>query len=142
MEYIVTEEEEEEGIANAEIPMITFPKLKYLELLCLPNLKSICTGMNTIICPSLQEIRVLYCPMLKRFPFSTMYMNGDGQKSKTHPTLLHKITGEQEWWDLLEWDTTQARSLFNPLFSVPQDVYTMMKDDIWLTDLRCYEEVK
>ncbi|KAA8535627.1 hypothetical protein F0562_030630 [Nyssa sinensis] len=121
MECIVTdkeEEEEEEGIANAEIPMITFPKLKYLELLCLPNLKSIC------------------------FLFSTIYMNGDGQKSKTHPTLLHKITGEQEWWDLLEWDTTQARSLFNPLFSVPQDVYTMMKDDIWQTDLRCYEEVK
>ncbi|KAA8535623.1 hypothetical protein F0562_030626 [Nyssa sinensis] len=143
MKYAVADKEEDDrGTENEGNSIIAFPKLKYLELLCVPKLMSMCRGTKTIICPSLQEIRVLSCPMLRRLPLSTIHMNADGQTSEALPTALCKIIGEPEWWNLLEWDTPQAKSIFQPLFSVPQDVYTMMKDDIWLKDLRSYEEVK
>ncbi|RWR90808.1 disease resistance-like protein isoform X3 [Cinnamomum micranthum f. kanehirae] len=94
------------GEANNNLP-ITLPRLKRLALSLLPNLKSICK--RTLICSSLEQIDVLYCPMLKMLPFSINSL----------PSSLKQIEGSRRWWDSLEWDNANTKMHLQPFFSEP-----------------------
>ncbi|RWR90793.1 disease resistance-like protein [Cinnamomum micranthum f. kanehirae] len=104
------------GEANNNIP-ITLPRLKRLILSHLPNLKSICK--RTLICSSLKEIVVLYCPMLKMLPFSINSL----------PSSLKQIKGSRRWWDSLEWDNANTKMHLQPFFSErPESCYESEED--------------
>ncbi|RWR90778.1 putative disease resistance protein isoform X1 [Cinnamomum micranthum f. kanehirae] len=91
------------GEANNKIP-ITLPRLKRITLSHLPNLKSICK--RTLICSSLEQIVVLYCPMLKMLPFSINSLLSS----------LKQIEGSRRWWDSLEWDSANTKMYLQPFF--------------------------
>ncbi|KAK9269582.1 hypothetical protein L1049_001358 [Liquidambar formosana] len=116
-DIIVAEQEEkqEEIVAAKEEDsnsIITCPKLQNLELINLPKLKSIWRG--TMVCHSLQQIDVRRCLMLRRLPFSP-HLNVDAQPSATLLTPK-KISGEEDWWNCLEWDHPDTKSAFQPFF--------------------------
>ncbi|KAF5951873.1 hypothetical protein HYC85_009817 [Camellia sinensis] len=79
----------------------------------LPRLKSIYKGI--MVCESLQEIRVYKCPMLRRFPIS-LHMSEDGEQASA-PPALRIISGEEEWWESLEWDNPLTKTTLQPFFS-------------------------
>ncbi|KAA8535648.1 hypothetical protein F0562_030651 [Nyssa sinensis] len=142
---IVDEEEEEEGITTERISVLTFSKLRSLKLQDVLQLKSICTGTNTMVCPSLQKIKVDNCPKLRRLSLSTINVDDNRRESEAHPGCLIKISGQKKWWDLLEWDNPQAKSVLQPLFSViepPTFPLYRTEGGTWFKDLACYEEVK
>nr|XP_034914295.1 probable disease resistance protein At4g27220 [Populus alba] len=66
MEEIIGTTDEESNTSNP-ITELILPKLRTLELLCLPELKSICSAK--LICNSLKDISVRHCGKLKRIPF-------------------------------------------------------------------------
>ncbi|XVF88819.1 hypothetical protein PTKIN_Ptkin19aG0081900 [Pterospermum kingtungense] len=68
-----------------------FPQLKTISLSRLQNLESICPSAPCF--PSLLEIEVSDCPILKQLPF-------DMESAK----FLQRIKGETEWWNGLIWD--------------------------------------
>ncbi|KAK1257295.1 putative disease resistance protein [Acorus gramineus] len=76
-----------------------FPKLKYIRLLDLPKLESICE--HPLLFPSLKKLRVSRCPHLKKLPLEI----------NSAPDLK-KIKGEQEWWDGLVWDDELIKQKF------------------------------
>ncbi|XP_027061134.1 probable disease resistance protein At4g27220 isoform X2 [Coffea arabica] len=90
---------------------VILPKLRWLSLKNLPRLKSICKA--AMICDSIYEIKIFDCPNLKRLPsfLSTI----DGPPSL--PSTLHKIRGDKEWWESLEWDNPSAKNALDPIFS-------------------------
>ncbi|KAA8535642.1 hypothetical protein F0562_030645 [Nyssa sinensis] len=145
MENIIIEEEEEveEGITPERTSILTFSKLRSLKLQDVPQLKSICTGTNTMVCPSLQKIKVHNCPKLKRLSLCTINVDDNRRISEAHPARLIKISGQKKWWDLLEWDNPQAKSVLQPFFSVIESPgYPIGRTDrSWSKDLSCYEEV-
>ncbi|KAA8535730.1 hypothetical protein F0562_030768 [Nyssa sinensis] len=139
MEHIIIEEEEE-GITIERNSILTFSKLRTLKLLDVPELKSICIGTKTMVCPSLQEINVYNCPKLKRLSLSTMNVDDSRRTSETQLDSLIKIRGQKEWWDLLEWDNPEAKSVLQFSILEEMDFLTRYKDFAnWSTS--CYEEV-
>ncbi|XXG57981.1 hypothetical protein AAC387_Pa04g0413 [Persea americana] len=72
---------------------ISLPKLWYIDIIHLPELKSI--FKTSVTCYSLYSIEVIRCPKLKKLPFTT--------RNISLPTL-ERIYGNREWWDALEWD--------------------------------------
>ena len=62
-----------------------------------------------MVCDSLQEIKIVKCPKLKRLPLSLR----DEQLSSP-PSSLRIIT-EKEWWELLEWDNHATKNALEPL---------------------------
>ncbi|KAA8535387.1 hypothetical protein F0562_030390 [Nyssa sinensis] len=138
MEHIIIEEEEE-GISTERNSILTFSKLRTLKLVDVPELKSICIGTKTMVCPSLQEINVLNCPKLKRLSLSTMNMDDSRRTSETQLDSLIKIRGQKEWWDLLEWDNPEAKSVLQFSILEEMDFYRRYKDfATWPTS--CYED--
>ncbi|KAA8535639.1 hypothetical protein F0562_030642 [Nyssa sinensis] len=122
MEHIIIEEEEEEeeeeeGITTERNSILTFSKLRTLFLQNIPELKSICMGTKTMVCPSIQNIEVLRCAKLKRLSLSTMNVGDSRRTSETQLSSLIKVRGQKEWWDLLEWDNPQAKYVFQASFS-------------------------
>ncbi|CAA7409655.1 unnamed protein product [Spirodela intermedia] len=80
-----------------------FPKLKWIWLHDLPNLRSICR--HPLLFRSLVTITVSGCPELKKLPF--------GLSSAKN---IQEIYAEQEWWDGLQWEHEDVRSKFTPYF--------------------------
>ncbi|GLT38168.1 hypothetical protein SLA2020_124330 [Shorea laevis] len=54
--------------SDASSDKLTFPKLRRLKLLDLPQLKSICSAKGVMVCDSIEEIEILRCQELKRIP--------------------------------------------------------------------------
>ncbi|XP_027170330.1 disease resistance protein SUMM2-like [Coffea eugenioides] len=54
--------------------IVILPKLKSLSLANLPQLKNICKA--TMICESIEEIKIFNCPKVKRLPLSLRTING------------------------------------------------------------------
>ncbi|XP_058105902.1 disease resistance protein At4g27190-like [Magnolia sinica] len=89
---------------------IVLPKLRDFHLADLWKLKSICK--QVIICPSLNRIVIAGCPRLKKIPLSLGNSTSidDGQ-----------IEGSKEWWDALEWDDPNTKTLLQPLFKEKEE---------------------
>ncbi|XP_058105865.1 putative disease resistance protein At4g10780 [Magnolia sinica] len=96
---------EEEGYNSINNNTIILPNLRDFQLADLGKLKSICK--QVIICPSLNWIGIQGCPRLKKIPLSL----GDSTS-----VLKGHIKGSKEWWDALEWDDPNTKTLFQPLF--------------------------
>ncbi|XP_057461261.1 probable disease resistance protein At4g27220 [Actinidia eriantha] len=91
-----------------DIPLITLPKLKEIELVDLPELKSIFEGI--MVCESIEEITVHKCTKLRRLPFSLPLVNGQ----LSAPTTLKKLYIDRESWESLEWDHPNAKEALRP----------------------------
>ena len=100
-------EEEEEAKEIVEI----FPRLRNLTLWNLPELKTICSSSNVILCDSLNSIKIHECPRLKRLPLSLHLIDGE----RSSPPSSLRIETEKEWWELLEWDNHDMKMVLEPL---------------------------
>ncbi|XP_058105937.1 probable disease resistance protein At1g61300 [Magnolia sinica] len=95
----------EEGDNNNNNNAILLPNLRELYLMHLGKLKSICK--RVIICPSLNKISIADCGQLKKFPLSL---------GSSTPVVRGKIEGSKEWWNALEWEDPNTKTLLQPLF--------------------------
>ncbi|XP_059443399.1 disease resistance protein SUMM2-like [Corylus avellana] len=102
------EEYTEKGIGTL---IFTLPKLRFLQLWDLPELKSICASNAELVCDSLQDIILRYCRKLKRIPLSLPWI--DGQPSPP-PSLQIIKAFPKEWWESLEWDHPHAKNVLQP----------------------------
>ncbi|KAE8735320.1 Mitogen-activated protein kinase kinase 1 [Hibiscus syriacus] len=80
-----------------------FPGLKTIHLTRLLNLKRICPSSRCF--PSLLEIEVSECPLLRQLPFDLRSAN-----------FLQTIIGEIEWWNDLIWDDEAAKDVCRSKF--------------------------
>ena len=101
------EVEEEEAKEIVKI----FPQLRELILTGLPELKTICSSSNVILCDSLDSIMIEDCPKLNRLPLSLHLI--DGELSSPPSSLQIKI--EKERWESLEWDNHDMKMVLEPL---------------------------
>ncbi|KAK5786756.1 hypothetical protein PVK06_041399 [Gossypium arboreum] len=95
-------ESDERGMATMKFSLL---KLKKLVLEWLPELKSICNVDAVVVCESLKWIGVRYCPKLKRMPFKLP------QVRPFSPLKLRIYVKPKEWWESVEWDDLDAKSL-------------------------------
>ncbi|XP_058106035.1 disease resistance protein At4g27190-like isoform X2 [Magnolia sinica] len=93
-----------EIIEGDKLPHNSLPKLCFLRLNDLPKLESICSQRFMFI--SLEEIEVSLCRMLKKLPLFS---------SSIHE-IKGKIKGKREWWEGLEWEDENARSLCSTIY--------------------------
>ena len=100
------EVDEEEAKEIVEI----FPQLRKLILRKLPELKTICSSSNVILCDSLNSIVIEECPKLKRLPLSLHLIDGE----LSSPPSSLQIYIEKERWELLEWDNHDMKMVLEP----------------------------
>ncbi|XP_058106508.1 probable disease resistance protein At5g63020 [Magnolia sinica] len=115
MEEVIKGGEEGDNNNNDNTIML-LPNLKVLELINLVKLKSFCKWV--IICPSLSKIYINGCPQLKKIPLSF---------SDSTSVVSGKIKGSKEWWDALEWDDPNTKTLLLPLFQEEEEEGRGMK---------------
>ncbi|XVF78196.1 hypothetical protein PTKIN_Ptkin14bG0110700 [Pterospermum kingtungense] len=109
--------EEEEGKRSSTVyfKFTSLPKLKTLDLWYLPELKSICGANGVMVCESIEVIEIFNCPKIKRIPLK-LPLQDDGQPSP--PPFLYSIEAyPKEWWELVEWDHPNAKSVLEPYVS-------------------------
>ncbi|OMO65713.1 NB-ARC domain-containing protein [Corchorus olitorius] len=97
----IVEGEERSGISGGAI---TIPRLRRLYLSSLPELKRICS--REINFSSLKFIDVWDCGNLMKLPFSV----------ESFPLSIKHVRGSRKWWDGLEWDEPNTKSLLQPFF--------------------------
>ncbi|CDP17484.1 unnamed protein product [Coffea canephora] len=90
---------------------VILPKLKFLNLCWLPQLNNICKA--ALICNSICQIEISGCPKAKRLPLFLPTING----LPSLPSTLHKIKGDKEWWESLEWENPCAKNALDPYFT-------------------------
>ncbi|XP_027155715.1 disease resistance protein RFL1-like [Coffea eugenioides] len=90
---------------------VILPKLKFLNLCWLPQLNNICKA--ALICNSIYQIEISGCPKAKRLPLFLPTING----LPSLPSTLHKIKGDKEWWESLEWENPCAKNALDPYFT-------------------------
>ncbi|XVF78229.1 hypothetical protein PTKIN_Ptkin14bG0113500 [Pterospermum kingtungense] len=108
-EIVASESELEEGI---DVFKFTLPKLWWLQLWNLPKLRSICGANGVMACDSIEHIDIRNCPKLKRIPIS-LPLQENGQASPP-PSLISIVTYPSEWWESVEWDHPNAKSMLEP----------------------------
>ncbi|KAM7268185.1 hypothetical protein ACFE04_010351 [Oxalis oulophora] len=89
-----------------------FAKLETLELLCLPNLQSICKYALSF--PQLKTLRMRRCEKLKKLPINS-------STSKDIKFIIWSMRSsesesesvEKEWWNNLEWEDEATRIAFS-----------------------------
>ncbi|KAF8023756.1 hypothetical protein BT93_F1064 [Corymbia citriodora subsp. variegata] len=85
---------------------ISLPNLRELDLLNLPQLKSIC-GVP-ISCDSIKKLRVNECPELKAIPLQLRLRDIDIDE------LPHIWVEDEEKWKTLTWDDPNAQAILQP----------------------------
>jgi disease resistance protein RPS2 len=111
---------DEEGIMSKEssssnTPELKLPKLRYLGLVGLPELKSICSAK--LICDSLQVIKVEQCQELKRLPICLPFIE-NGQPSPS-PSLREIYVYPEKWWEsVVEWEHLNAKDVLRPFVKI------------------------
>ncbi|XP_019175884.1 PREDICTED: disease resistance protein At4g27190-like [Ipomoea nil] len=83
------------------------PMLESLELYGLPALEEICKTDESW--KSLKELRVRECSMLLKLPLSVQSADN-----------IQSISGEQNWWNKLQWDDENLKMHLQPHFK-PHD---------------------
>ncbi|XVF18908.1 hypothetical protein REPUB_Repub11eG0064100 [Reevesia pubescens] len=108
MEEIIASESEsvEEGMGSSYTIKFDLPKLRILELLGLPKLKSICCANATVVCDSLEKLQIQRCEKLKRIPLYLPLFE-DGRSSSLREIKIEP----KESWENMEWDHPDAKSL-------------------------------
>ncbi|XP_058106544.1 probable disease resistance protein At4g27220 [Magnolia sinica] len=96
--------EMEEMTEGDMLPDNSFPRLRILYLEDLWKLASICSQRSIFV--SLEKIIVDSCPMLKKLPLLS---------SSIHE-IKGKIKGNIEWWEGLEWEDENAKSLYSTIY--------------------------
>ncbi|KAL6139769.1 hypothetical protein ACLB2K_058071 [Fragaria x ananassa] len=91
------------GDADVAKDFNMFAKLIYLDIRCLPTLKSIYE--TALPFPCLRYFNIDGCPELKKLPLDSSSAQGG-----TNLTLR----GEQNWWDGLQWEDPLALDSFRP----------------------------
>ncbi|XP_054815111.1 LOW QUALITY PROTEIN: probable disease resistance protein At1g61300 [Prosopis cineraria] len=102
LEEVIVETEDNNDRQNMDG---IFANLEIMDLMRMPNLRSI--YKKALPFPKLETIWISNCPNLKKLPF-------DSNSAK----YLKKITGQQKWWDELEWEDQALKDLFLPKFQV------------------------
>ncbi|CDP20733.1 unnamed protein product [Coffea canephora] len=90
---------------------VILPKLRWLILKNLPQLKNICKA--AMICDSIEVIKMFGCPKVKRLPLFLPTINGQ----PSLPSTLSKIRGDKEWWESLEWVYPSVKNALDPYFT-------------------------
>ncbi|CAA2977928.1 probable disease resistance At5g63020 [Olea europaea subsp. europaea] len=111
MEEIIGDDESDGGFGAESSTVITLPRLKFLELYNLPELKSIYKG--TIICESIKVIFIRGIKKVKKVPLFLPPLNGQ----PSPPPSLIKIRlweNDKGWWESLEWDQPNAYTVLHP----------------------------
>ncbi|KAG5223988.1 disease resistance protein [Salix suchowensis] len=111
MKEIIGTTDEESSTSNP-IAELTLPKLTFLQLRDLPELKGICSAK--LICNSLEVIDVKNCKKLKRMAISLPLLE-NGQPSP-HPSLKMIMAFPGEWWEtVVEWEPPNAKEVLRPI---------------------------
>ncbi|GLT83888.1 hypothetical protein SLE2022_021530 [Rubroshorea leprosula] len=108
-EIIGWEGEEENHTADANTTTtFTLPKLRWLRLWNLPELKRICPTRGVMVCDSFQELIIKECPKLRRIPLV-------GNVRPSPPAALKRISIKpKELWESLEWDDPNDKNVLQP----------------------------
>ena len=88
---------------NTQLENQALPNLQTREHIHLPQLTSI-WAKDSLKWPSLQEVEISKCFLLKSLPFS-----------KVNATKLRSIEGQQLWWEALEWKDDAIKQRLQPL---------------------------
>jgi hypothetical protein len=87
---------------------LEFPSLKHIHLHELPMLQAIC--VHLVIAPKLETVKIRGCWSLTRLPDvvprGLYYIRPSYDKVE--------CDCEKEWWDMLEWDTSEHYSMYRP----------------------------
>ncbi|KAK3420015.1 hypothetical protein EUGRSUZ_G00788 [Eucalyptus grandis] len=89
MERVIVEEEGQGSI----VEKITFPKLKWMKLKCLPNLTCLLLRKNhTLECPKLESLSIAHCPKMRSLIGQSQMENDHNNPSlfTPHVNLLSK----------------------------------------------------
>ncbi|KAK3423682.1 hypothetical protein EUGRSUZ_F00546 [Eucalyptus grandis] len=92
-------------------PLISLPKLEYLLLYNLPQLKSICKV--PISCDSMEDLRVCECPELKGIPLQLRLCEIE--------ELPYIWVEDEETWKTLMWDHPNAQAILQPYLQKGKD---------------------
>nr|XP_034914299.1 probable disease resistance protein At4g27220 [Populus alba] len=99
---------DEESSTSNSITEVILPKLRFLKLNALPELKSICSAK--LICNSIKHIIVRWCEKLKRMPICLPLLE-NGQPSPP-PSLKKIVAYPKEWWEsVVEWEHPNAKDV-------------------------------
>ncbi|TYG81980.1 hypothetical protein ES288_D01G049400v1 [Gossypium darwinii] len=108
------EEDNHKGNGTQAPTKFSLPKLKELELTCLPELKSICSSNREMVCNSLRKIKVRDCTKLKRMPlYLPLFQDTHQSAPSAHPFERIRIC-PKEWWESVEWDYPNAKEVLRP----------------------------
>ncbi|GKV32631.1 hypothetical protein SLEP1_g41225 [Rubroshorea leprosula] len=116
MEEIIGSDPEEEGEEGGDIiKELILPKLKELKLWKLPALKSICSRRAVMVCDSLGSITISDCKGLRRIPLYLPLLDNAQPSPPPSLMIINIYRGEQEWWESLEWDHSNAKEVLQPM---------------------------
>ncbi|GLT31097.1 hypothetical protein SLA2020_058590 [Shorea laevis] len=90
--------------SSASSDKFIFPKLRILELIDLPQLKSICSAKGVMVCDSIEHIEIFKCRKLKRIPVQLPLLDNGQPSPPPHLNRIFIDKESKEWWESVEWD--------------------------------------
>ncbi|GKV15056.1 hypothetical protein SLEP1_g25858 [Rubroshorea leprosula] len=66
--------------------------------------ESICSAKGVMVCDSIEEIKILECPELKRIPVQLPLLDNGQPSPPPHLKEIWIDAESEEWWESVEWD--------------------------------------